>query len=119
MVNKLVVAVRDSDMTKPPAWPLGDSHISEPPSVGEGFEVLEAVAEGDRAGRFGFWIGVPSVELGDDPRGPGKRFRWMRVLLERGLAFEFGQDCVEDFDFGGREGDLNRPALPEGGLFND
>ncbi|MGO4909427.1 hypothetical protein ACEN2J_13975, partial [Pseudorhodobacter sp. W20_MBD10_FR17] len=25
---------------------LGDSHISEPPSVGEGFEVLEPVAEG-------------------------------------------------------------------------
>jgi hypothetical protein len=38
----------------------------------------------------------------------------MRVLLERGLAFELGQDCVEDFDFGGREGDpgvLPGPAI--------
>jgi hypothetical protein len=82
--------------------------------VGEGFEVLETVAEGYRAGRFGFWIAVPSAELGDDPGGPGKFFRRMRVLLERGLAFEFGQDCVEDFDFGGREGDpgvLPGPAI--------
>ncbi len=74
--------------------------------MGEGFEVLETVAEGYGAGRFGFWIAVPSAEFGDDPRGSGKRFRRMRVLRERGLAFEFGQDCVEDFDFGGREGDL-------------
>ena len=27
----------------------------------------------------------------------------MRVLLERGLAFEFGQECVKGLDFGGRE----------------
>ena len=82
--------------------------------MGEGFEVLETVAEGYRAGRFGFWITVPSAELGDDPRGPGKRFRRMRVLLERGLAFEFGQECVEGLDFGGREGDpgvLPGPAI--------
>jgi hypothetical protein len=82
--------------------------------VGEGFEVLETVAEGYRAGRFGFWIAVPSAELGDDPHGPGKCFRRMRVLLERGLTFECGQDCVKDFDFGGREGDpgvLPRPAI--------
>ena len=92
-------------MQKAPGPGLGDSHISEPPSVGEGFEVLETVAEGYRAGRFGFWIAVPSAELGDDPRGPGKRFRRMRVLLERGLAFEFGQECVKGLDFGGREGD--------------
>ena len=78
--------------------------------MGEGFEVLETVAEGYQAGRFGFWIAVPSAELGDDPRGPGKCFRRMRVLLESGLAFEFGLDCVEDFDFGGREG--NPGVLP-------
>jgi hypothetical protein len=78
--------------------------------MGEGFEVLETVAEGYRAGRFGFWIAVPSAELGDDPRGPGKCFRRMRVLLESGLAFEFGLDCVEGFDFGGREG--NPGVLP-------
>jgi len=38
----------------------------------------------------------------------------MRGLLERGLAFEFGQECVEGFDFGGREGDpgvLPGPAI--------
>lgn len=60
---------------KPPGFQLGDSHISEPPSVGEGFEVLEPVAEGDWAGRFGFWVAIPSTELGNDPRGPSKCFR--------------------------------------------
>ena len=82
--------------------------------MGEGFEVLEAVAEGDWAGRFGFWVAIPSTELGDDPRGPGKCFRRMRVLLQRGLSFEFGQECVEGLDFGGREGDagvLPGPAV--------
>jgi hypothetical protein len=73
--------------------------------VGGGFDVLWFVAEGNRAGRFGFWVAVPSAELGDDPGGPSKRFRRMRVLLERRLAFEFGQECVEGLDFGGREGD--------------
>ena len=34
-----------------------------------------------------------------------KRFRRMRVLLERGLAFAFGPECGEGLDFGGREGD--------------
>ena len=75
---------------------------------------METVAEGDRAGRLGFWVAIPSAELGDDPRGPGKRFRRMRVFLERGLAFEFGQECVEGRDFGGREGDpgvLSGPDL--------
>ena len=103
-----------STFDESPLKQLGVSHISEHPSVGEGFEVLETVAEGYRARRFGFWIAVPSAGLGDDPRGLGKCFRRMRVLLERGLAFEFGQDCLEDFDFGGREGDpgvLPGPAI--------
>ena len=98
----------------PLAFQLCDSPISEPPSVGEGFDVLAAVAEGDWAGRFGFWVAIPSPELGDDPRGRGKCFRRMRVLLQRGLSFEFGQECVEGLDFGGREGDagtLPGPAV--------
>lgn len=63
--------------------------------MGEEFEVFEAVAEGDRAGWSGFWIAVPSAELGNDPRSPSKRCRQMRVLLQRGLAFEFRPECVE------------------------
>ncbi len=82
--------------------------------MGEEFEVLETVAKSDRAGWFGFWIAVPSAELGDNPRGPGKRFRRMRVVLERGLAFEFGQECVEGLDFRGREGNLG--VLPRSAI---
>jgi hypothetical protein len=38
--------------------------------VGEGFEVLETVTEGDWAGRFGFWVRsqgeVPKVDVDDE-----------------------------------------------------
>jgi len=40
--------------------------------------------------------------------------RRMRGLLQRGLSFGFGQECVEGLDFGGREGDagvLPGPAV--------
>ena len=47
---------------------------------------------------------VLSAELGDDPHGPGKRFRRMRVLLERGHAFA-SEECVQGLDFGGRKSD--------------
>jgi hypothetical protein len=45
-----------STFDESPLKQLGVSHISEHPSVGEGFEVLETVAEGYLAGQFGFWI---------------------------------------------------------------
>ena len=61
--------------------------------MGEGFEVLETVAEDDWAGRFGFWVAVPSTELGDDPRGPGKCFRRMRVFLQRVLPSSSGRSA--------------------------
>ena len=69
-----------------PFLALGDSHISEPPSVSEGFEVLETVAEGYWSGRFGFRIAVPSAEFCDDPCGPSQRFRRMGVFLKCGLS---------------------------------
>ena len=64
--------------------------------------------------RFGFWVAIPSTELGDDPRGPGKGFRRMRGLLQRGVSFAFGQECGEGLDFEGLDGDagvLPGPAV--------
>ena len=74
-----------------PAFKLGDSHISELPTCGDGFEVFEAVSEGNWSGWFGFGITVPSAKFGDDPSSPGEGLGRMGVFLKRGFAFEFWQ----------------------------
>jgi hypothetical protein len=80
---------------------LVDSHISESPSVCDGAEVFEAMAEGNGAGRLGFGIAVPASEFGDDPCRPGQRRRRVRVLLERGFPLHLRKQRLEGFDLGG------------------
>src|SRR5882672_10625773 len=81
-----------------PAKALGHAHIFEAPSDDHSMELLKTIFEGDRAWRLGGGIPVPSAELCDDPGGPAQAFFWIRIFLERRLAFELGVEAREHGD---------------------
>ena len=87
-----------------PANALGHAHIFEAPSSGGGVEVFEAVLHGDGARRFGRWVAVPAAEPADDPGGPGKAVRWMRISEPFALGFEIAIEGGERRDFVSIEG---------------
>ena len=53
-----------------PAKALGHAHISEPPSLPQESEFVDADFEGYGAGRSRGWISVPATEPSDQPRCP-------------------------------------------------
>jgi len=93
-----------------PAKALGHAHISEPPSLRQEPEFVDADFESYGTGRSRGWISVPTAEPSDQPRCPSQAAPRVRVLLPRCPARVLRVQRIESAKFVGGKGNRSRLA---------